>query len=205
MLRKDQPDGAQRLTTLFVDHFAEVRGFVRRRVGPEVAEEIVAETFLVAWRRIDDVPEQALPWLYRVAGFKMANYRRRERTRSQTEQKLRSQPLEIGVDVDPAEHSGLTEAVAAAFANLAPADQEILRLAIWEELSSRDGARVLDCSVTAYRVRLHRARSRLVQSVLLIFPEDRQSRSGSPDVSVSRRIPPYTQAHHLSQNSEVAP
>jgi RNA polymerase sigma-70 factor (ECF subfamily) len=72
------PDDAPRRTTLYQSHHSDVRRFARRRVGADAADERVAETFLVAWRRIDDIPEAAVPWLFRVALYEIANFRRRQ-------------------------------------------------------------------------------------------------------------------------------
>jgi DNA-directed RNA polymerase specialized sigma24 family protein len=67
MTGTDVPEAKARLSALFRQHAVDVRSYASRRVGPDDAQEIVAETFLVAWRRIDDVPDPALPWLYQVA------------------------------------------------------------------------------------------------------------------------------------------
>ena len=154
---------AERLATLFRQYCEKVRSFARRRVGAEAAQEIVAETFLVAWRRIDVVPEPALPWLYKVASFEIANYRRRQERDSRLETALTD--FGTGRDVDSSAGGGddLSRAVSDAFAELRPQDQEILRLAAWEQLSSGEGALVVGCTITAYRMRLHRARVRLAR------------------------------------------
>jgi RNA polymerase sigma-70 factor, ECF subfamily len=153
------PDHAQRFTTLYRQHHSHVRGFARRRVGPDAAEEIVAETFLVAWRRIEDIPDTAIPWLYRVALYEIANLRRRQATRARLDHALHEDPpIDVGGDIDA---NDLLNAIARAFGTLGRRDQEVLRLATWEQLSMAEGAAVLGCSVSAYRMRLHRARSRL--------------------------------------------
>jgi RNA polymerase sigma-70 factor (ECF subfamily) len=142
----------QRFERIYEEHVDAVRAYVRRRAPASVVDDVVADVFVVALRRIDDVPRNALPWLYAVARKTLANERRR-RT---------AQPGcgAIGVqhwDPDPTGDSQL----AAAFAALSDADREILRLVAWEGLSLRHAARVLDCSAVAARVRYHRAKSRL--------------------------------------------
>jgi RNA polymerase sigma-70 factor (ECF subfamily) len=151
----------ERFSKLFRQHYAPILAFARRRVGADACQEIAAETFLVAWRRFDSVPESALPWLYQVAAFTIANYRRRE---------SKTVPLGAGSNLDrlTSVSNSEDETVSAvligrAFATLGPKDQEVLRLAAWDGLSSLDGAAVLGCSVTAYKVRLHRARGRLAK------------------------------------------
>jgi RNA polymerase sigma-70 factor (ECF subfamily) len=140
-----------------------VRDFAQRRVGTDLAQEVVAETFLVAWRRLDDIPGMAVPWLYRVALYEIANLRRRQLKAARLHDALRDcRHGTPGTGIDEEEElTELARTVAVAFANLKPRDQEILRLAAWDQLSSTEGAAVLQCSVPAYRMRLHRARIRL--------------------------------------------
>jgi RNA polymerase sigma factor (sigma-70 family) len=150
----------ERFTTLYRQHHARVRDFAQRRVGSAWVDEVVAETFLVAWRRIGDVPDLAVPWLYRVALYEIANLRRRQAKSARVGDALR-QSNAWGAVVDDTDASDLLRAVAKAFDTLKPRDQEILRLAAWEHLTMAEGAAVLACSVSAYRMRLQRARGRL--------------------------------------------
>jgi RNA polymerase sigma-70 factor (ECF subfamily) len=155
------PDDAQRFTALYRAQRSRVRDFARRRVGADLAQEVVAETFLVAWRRLDDIPEAAIPWLYRVALYEIANLRRRQATAVRLQDALCQGGVAAAGKDEADDVTELTRAVALAFTNLTPRDQEILRLAAWEQLSSSEGAAVLHCTVPAYRMRLHRARTRL--------------------------------------------
>jgi RNA polymerase sigma factor (sigma-70 family) len=155
---------ARRLTLLFHEYQPRIQQFARRRVGADAAQEIVAETFLVAWRRLHDIPSPALPWLYRVATLEVANFQRRQIRSLQVERAIRESlpsggsPQQAGDD-----DTDIAQVIARAFESLGAADQEILRLATWDGLTSAEGALVLDCSISAYRVRLHRARSRLAK------------------------------------------
>jgi RNA polymerase sigma factor (sigma-70 family) len=145
---------------LYRQHQAQVRRFAQRRVGSAWADEVVAETFLVTWRRISDVPDLAAPWLYRVALYEIANLRRRQAKSARVGDALRdSNPPSMSAD--DIDTTDLLGSVARAFDTLKPRDQEILRLAAWEQLTTAAGAAVLACSVSAYRMRLHRARARL--------------------------------------------
>lgn len=161
MAATDDRRAEERLTELFNQHSARIRAYARRRVGPDAAQEVVAETFLAAWRHIDGVPDRALPWLYRAASFEVANHRRRIRADAQLDRALVEE--RIGQSHGRAADATAEDrhAVAAAFAELSPRDRELLRLAGWEQVSATEGAAVLGCSVPAYRVRLHRARQRL--------------------------------------------
>ncbi|HEY2071968.1 MAG TPA: sigma factor, partial [Gaiellaceae bacterium] len=67
----------QRFEEIYAEHHDAVRAYVRRRAHEDVVDDIVSETFLVCLRKVDDVPEQALPWLYAVARKTLANHRRR--------------------------------------------------------------------------------------------------------------------------------
>jgi RNA polymerase sigma-70 factor (ECF subfamily) len=139
----------QRFEQIYEEHREAVRAYVRRRAPEDIVEDIVADVFVVALRRIDDVPTPELPWLYGVARKTLANARRR----------THAAPLahEVAYEPEPVADPQL----ARAFAELSDADREVLRLVAWEGLSPRDAARVLECSPVACRVRYHRAKSRL--------------------------------------------
>jgi RNA polymerase sigma factor (sigma-70 family) len=182
---------ADRFTVLFRRHYPQVLAYARRRVGPEACEEVVADTFTVAWRRFATIPEPALPWLYKVAMFTIANHRRREATAAQAREGSDLERREPSHDFS--EDSIDSDRLRHAYASLSPQDREILRLAGWEGLSAADGAVVLSCSVAAYKVRLHRARSRLAANVrpsppgLPAVGRDRESTvSQSDDPALSR-------------------
>jgi RNA polymerase sigma factor (sigma-70 family) len=141
---------------------------LRRTRRREDAEEIVADTLLVAWRRRQHMPggADAIPWLYGVARRLVANQRRGQGRRRRLERVL--EPL-TRPTVDPgelAEAADMTRAVVAASRRLREDDQEILRLAAWEGLSHRQIAVSLGCSENAAALRLHRARQRLREEVL---------------------------------------
>lgn len=140
----------QRFEQLYGAHADAIRAYVRRRAPEDVVDDVVADVFLVCLRRIDDVPEEALPWLYGVARKTLANERRRRARRAHV-------PVERAFEPEPVGDSAL----ASAFAELSDGDREVLRLVAWEGLSLRDAARVLECSPVACRVRYHRAKSRL--------------------------------------------
>ena len=139
----------QRFERIYAEHADAVRAYVRRRAPQAVVDDVVADVFVVALRRIDDVPRNALPWLYAVARRTLAN-ERRKRHDLPLDQEPSYEPEPVG------DHR-----LAAAFAALSDADREILRLVAWEGLPFRDVARVLDVSPVAARVRFHRAKARL--------------------------------------------
>jgi RNA polymerase sigma factor (sigma-70 family) len=154
-----------RFRGLYADHGREILAYALRRVSdPEDAADVVAETFLVAWRRADEVPpgEQARLWLYGVARRALANQQRGERRRERLGERLRADlaPALAGAP-DPPDPD-----VLAALERLQPEDREVLRLSAWEELSPSEVARTLGISAVAARSRLHRARRRLRRALM---------------------------------------
>jgi RNA polymerase sigma factor (sigma-70 family) len=142
-----------------------VFGYVMRRTedGHDAAD-VLAETFLIAWRRLDDVPagDGARPWLYGVARRVLANHRRGERRRTALGDRLRG---ELEAAAPPADHHEPSSAVAAAFRGLSDDDRELLSLVGWEGLNAGQIAAVLGCSRNAVRIRLHRARRRFAREL----------------------------------------
>jgi RNA polymerase sigma-70 factor (ECF subfamily) len=152
-----------RFESLYRKHAAAVLAYALRRSSPEDAADAAAETFVVAWRRLADVPEeQALPWLYATARRVLSMQRRAARRQEAIATRVAfERPDQLAV-VQPETALPL---VVRALAELREGEQEVLMLAAWEELSSRDAAAVIGCSATAYRIRLHRARLRLSRAL----------------------------------------
>ncbi len=154
-------DRRQRFECLYTANCGPLLGYaLRRTASSDDAADIVAETFLTAWRRLDDVPpgDQARLWLYGVARLVLANHRRGERRRCELNGRLRH---ELAAGYRPPAHSTDLAGLRAAFASLTPADQELLSLVAWEGLDHGELAAVLNCTRNAVRIRLHRARARL--------------------------------------------
>ncbi len=150
-------DRTERFTQLYEANYGAIYAFAARRVGTEAADEIAAETFLVAWRRHDAVPELPLPWLYGVARNVLARHHRASGRRLQTQAALAREPTGPQPGFSEPEDPALWEA----WERLRPGDQEVLALIAWEELSVADAARVLGCPASVFSVRLHRALRRL--------------------------------------------
>jgi RNA polymerase sigma-70 factor (ECF subfamily) len=154
-------DSEEKLRRLYTLHGRAVLAYALRRTSsPEDAADVVAETFLVAWRRLDSVPSgDALPWLYGVARRVLANQRRAAHRRVRLAERL-CQELPAAIQaVDPPVTT--TGPVMAALRKLSADDQEVLLLAAWEQLEPNEIAEVLGVSRIAARSRLHRARRRL--------------------------------------------
>jgi RNA polymerase sigma-70 factor, ECF subfamily len=143
---------------LFAEHNRRVLAYALRRCGQRAdAEDVVAGTFAVAWRRFADAPEEELQlaWLYAIAARVLANQRRSLRRLSALRSRLRAQPrAEAPERVD-------LEEVVTALRELPVEQQEILRLIAWEGLTNAELAVALGCSENAATIRLHRARKHL--------------------------------------------
>ncbi|KGN34810.1 RNA polymerase [Knoellia sinensis KCTC 19936] len=150
---------------------------VRRVVDPADAADVVAETYLVAWRRLDDVPQgdEARPWLFGVARRVLANHHRGERRRVALADRLRDHLVD---EVVPALELVEEAPVVRAMRRLPDDDQELLRLVAWEELAREEIAVVMGLSRATVRVRLHRARKRL-EKLMTELPEDPESTANS--------------------------
>jgi RNA polymerase sigma factor (sigma-70 family) len=147
-----------------------VLGYVLRRIdSPDAVAEVFAETFLVAWRRLDQVPEGegARLWLFAVARRVLANYRRGEQRRMVLADRLREE-LASTLASEPAPAADSTAATA--FRSLGDSDRELLALSGWEGLDPGEIATVLGCSRNAARIRLHRARHRLRSALAAADP-----------------------------------
>ncbi|MEA4945728.1 MAG: sigma-70 family RNA polymerase sigma factor [Propionicimonas sp.] len=136
-----------------------VRRYLARRTDATTAEDVLADTLLVCWRRLDDVPAEPLPWVYVVARNCLANAERAARRQGRLVRKLGAT---AGPSTVPGPDSdGGDPVLACALANLRPADAELLRLWAWDELTPGELAGVLGVSENAVNIRLHRARGRL--------------------------------------------
>jgi RNA polymerase sigma factor (sigma-70 family) len=155
----------ERFRAIYTANYPFVLGYALRRCPQaEDAADVVAETFLTAWRRLDDVPRgHSRTWLYGIARRVLANHARGRRRRHRLGERLREELREVAATEQNLQRQGELEDVAAAFACLSERDREILALAAWEGLAAADLGRVLGCSSNAARIRLHRARRRLAR------------------------------------------
>ncbi len=144
----------ERLERLWLAHNADVRAYARRRLDWDLADDVVTDVFVIAARKLDDVPEDALPWLLGCARRVIANQRRSMLRRHQLVRRLATSsapPPAIPGD------TALTEALS----TLSAGDRELLLLIAWEGLTHAQAAAALDITANAVGVRLHRARKRL--------------------------------------------
>ena len=165
--------------TFLVQEVAEpIRRYLLRRADPDTAQDVLAETLLVVWRRFDDVPaDRPLPWCYAVTRGCLANAvrgawrQRRLVERLASTHRVGAEPLLDDTDLY------------VALGQLTPKDRELVRLWAWEELAPQEIAVVLGVSANAASIRLHRARKKLAELL------DRRKDIGLPGHEQDERRP----------------
>ncbi|MEU1385955.1 MULTISPECIES: RNA polymerase sigma factor [unclassified Nonomuraea] len=161
----DETDSRQRFETTYRQTYEQILGYaIRRCSSPEDAADVVAETYVIAWRRISELPhgEAGRLWLYGVARRVLANHRRGERRRATQHAELAAEAAALYAASSP--QSG-PDAVGEAMDMLSGDDRELLALSVWEELDPGEIASVLGCSRNAARIRLYRARKRFAKAL----------------------------------------
>ena len=153
-MAQDPPDEARaRFEALAAEVVEPVRRFLVRRTDRDTAEDVLAETLLVCWRRVEEVPDLPLPWVYAVARNCLHNAERAARRQDRVAARIMAQPVDPGPPDDPALHRALGE--------LRAEEAELVRLWAWEQLTPAEIAVVLGISPNAASSRLTRARKKL--------------------------------------------
>jgi RNA polymerase sigma-70 factor (ECF subfamily) len=158
----DEDDGDEarvRFEAMWRAHHPAVVAYLRRRAPGEVADELAAEAFAVAWRRLGAVPGEARPWLIGTARRLLANRRRGERRAAALARRLLAQAPVVAPD--PADLVGGDRGLQDAFAALPARDREVIALVAWDGLTPREVAAVLGIPAPMASSRIHRARARL--------------------------------------------
>lgn len=144
---------------LFARHSADLYRYFARRAPSDDVDDLTADVFATAWRRREDVPAEAeLPWLYRTAGFVLANHRRKGRP---------TPVAELPEQIDPADSAYAaieSEEIRRVLDVLSPRDRQVLLLAAWEGLKGAELAEVLGLSRAAADAALYRARTHLTRA-----------------------------------------
>ena len=158
-----QPD-REWFRSLFHENYRPLQAYARRRVDSVTADDVVAETLLVAWRRRDAAPAgHERPWLYGIARNVVRNSARSARRQQAFHETLRGLARQKAYDSEAVDEQA--EVVRSALYGLSEDDREILMLVTWEGLPYADIGRVLDISANAVGIRVHRARKRLADQV----------------------------------------
>lgn len=153
---------------LYESHHRRVMAYLLRRADREVAFDAAEDVFLVAWRRLSEIPpgDRALPWLYGVARRVLANHRRSASRFARLTRRVATHVPDPppGPDTEAIDHLE-AEAMLAALTKLPERDQEVLRLTYWEELPHAEIAPIIGCSTEAVHVRRYRAERRLANAL----------------------------------------
>jgi RNA polymerase sigma-70 factor, ECF subfamily len=154
---------AARLHTLYRATHVDVLAFLLRRCPTaEDAADCLAETYLVAWEKRDQVPagSAARPWLFGVARNVMRRGHERQGRLATATQSL-AEELQSAASARPAHSPDESDRIMAILSELSAVDQEIITMISWDGLSPREIAQILGISANVVRVRAHRARARL--------------------------------------------
>lgn len=177
----------ERFEQAYRRHSSAVLAYAVRRSDPATATDVAAETFTIAWRRSDLLPDEngQRAWLIGIARRVLSNTRRSERRRLQLTDRL-SGEIELHARAALTEHDprGVDRVakVAAAIGTLRDDDRELLTLLAWDGLDRDEIAVVLGCSERALRTRIHRARARLRNALEREGQTTDQTCAGSPDL-----------------------
>lgn len=176
---QSERDSEAAFVAIYHRHSAAVMGYALRRCGADDAADVVAETFVVAWRRLDDIPEEPAvkPWLFGVARRVLANQRRGLRRRGELVRKVSTYMAPRFYEVAGIENFGEAETIVEALNQLPIRDRELLMLVAWEQLNPAEIAVTLGVSGSVVRKRLFRARQRLAAAADQVDKE-RAGRSG---------------------------
>lgn len=163
---RERGERSARFESLYTARYQDIAGYVRRRVAEHDADDVIANVFVVAWRRIDHVP--APPddrlWLFTVARNSVADHDRSRQRRLRLRGRLAQD--QCAPDPHPPGSDPRYEPVLTAIATLEPAEREALRLVLWDELTHAEASALLGCSVNAFELRYRRARNAVKGAVL---------------------------------------
>lgn len=163
----DAGGDAARFTSIYQRNYTRVLGYALAHSPRDVAEDVANETFLTAWRKLDEVPRgDPLPWLLGAA----RNHRLKQLAAGRRRETIAQRIGRLSDERDSAvwDTGDLVverEAGLAAFASLPEPDAEVLILSAWYGLSAAQAATVLGCTKALYYVRVHRARRRLARAL----------------------------------------
>jgi GDPmannose 4,6-dehydratase len=174
---------------VLVEHFDQlyrryaplITAYVRRRVDRSEVDDVVAQVFVVAWRRLADLPTPPADrlWLYGVARRTVADHRRSGLRRVRLEARLMEDAARPPTSGDPADVVGRIDAV---LRRLRPADEAVLRLVLGDGLSHAEAGMILGCSANAVELRLRRARARAREVLAATSPTKPPTTPGTPPV-----------------------
>lgn len=140
----------------------DVLRYLRRRTDRETADDVFSDTMLVAWRRFDDIPDDAIPWLIVTARNCLLTAERSTRRRDRLIHRITTiDPPSESYDTTRLDGDGGGDRVRRALTKLNAADAELVRMWAWDEMSLEQIAAVLNVTTNAATIRLHRAKRKL--------------------------------------------
>jgi RNA polymerase sigma-70 factor (ECF subfamily) len=149
-----------RITTALSESSADLLAYLQRRVGADEAPDLLGETMVVAWRRVDELPndpEQARMWLFGIARATLLNHARGERRRWALADRIRND--QATRTVAPAADHGAE--IRDAIARLDVDHRELIQLVHWERMTIAQAAELLGISDSTARTRYARAKEQL--------------------------------------------
>jgi RNA polymerase sigma-70 factor (ECF subfamily) len=156
----DDVERHARTDSWFRAYGGRVLAYLLHRTDPDTAQDVLQEVFVIAYRKAATVPEPPLGWLFGTARRVLANTARSARRRERLQLHFAANmPAAAAAD------GGSADLVRQTLAQLSAADQEVLTLSAWYQLSGDEAAQALGCSRSAYNVRLHRARRRFADAL----------------------------------------
>lgn len=162
-------DRVERFRALYDESYPRVMAYVMRRARTrDDVEDVVSEVFTTVWRRVDDLPDPALPWVFGVARRTLSNHYRTLDRKDRLSERVRTEPTGEPGDFD---------AIHEALDRLRPDDREILTLNAWDDLESPEIGVVLGISASNAAVRLHRAKKRFARQLEKIVKSETPSRT----------------------------
>jgi RNA polymerase sigma factor (sigma-70 family) len=158
---------AERFAVIFDRHFVAIRDYLRRRINHSLADELAAESFVVAFRSratYDLAYSSARPWLFGIAANLLKRHRRQEKRELRAYARSAVDPVQAQASSDAAQYShdlAIGPALGEALATLSPMDREVLFLFAVADLSYEEISRALDIRIGTVRSRLFRARTQI--------------------------------------------
>ncbi len=168
-------DRVRNFELLYASHAAAVKAYALRRADPWLADDVVSDVFLVCWRRMEDVPEEPLPWMIGVARRALSTRRRSEDRRKALSDRVAFETPAVTSQISH-DDGTLLEAMR----SLSDDDRELLLLTAWEGLSPRQAAIATGAKAPTVRVRLLRARRRLAAALAATDPRGDTATSTAP-------------------------
>jgi RNA polymerase sigma-70 factor (ECF subfamily) len=148
----------QEFSTTYRLFLPQISKYLVRRVEPSSVEDLASQIFEIAWRKRDQAPKGfELPWLFKIAGFVVANHRRKEAAKTNLILALRPQDSSPSAEEIALSDLGLSEA----WAKLSPRERQVISLSSFEGLDNKTAAKVLEISTNAYALRLSKAKTKL--------------------------------------------